>query len=86
MLDKSIANSVAKLDGLKARFALSRATTFDQSGQDLTGTPQLQVVEPYPAVEESDLAQRKNLRMGAEDHAEQGRTAMPTPDHENEPA
>jgi len=42
MLDKSIANSVAKIDGLKARFALSRATTFDQSGQDLTGTPQLQ--------------------------------------------
>src|SRR6516162_6121355 len=42
MLDKSIANSLAKLVGLKALLALSRSTTLDQRGQDLTGTPQLQ--------------------------------------------
>ena len=44
------------------------------------------VVEPYPAVEESYLAQRKDLRVGAEDHGEHRRTAMSTPDHKNEPA
>ena len=42
MLDKSIANSLAKLVGLKARLAQSRSITFDQKGQDLTGIPQLQ--------------------------------------------
>ena len=43
------------------------------------------VVELYPTVEERNLAQRKNLRMGAEDHREHRRTAMSRPDSENEP-
>jgi hypothetical protein len=42
VLDKSIANSLAKSVGLKALLAQSRSITFDQRGHDLTGIPQSQ--------------------------------------------
>jgi hypothetical protein len=60
---------------------------FDYRRQDLDWYSAVaKVVELYQPVEENDLAQRKNLPMGAENHRKHPRAAMSRPDYENQAA